>query len=93
MQRTGNTIGAEGRRQHNEDDPQNGDMHRMQERLADAEIEEGREEVAAESGGETDAVEATPQADGVPHDDDESPEETEPRTGPRPTDESVTPGD
>ena len=46
MVRTGNTIGAEGRRQHNEDDPQNGDQHRMQERLADQEIQEGLEEVA-----------------------------------------------
>ncbi len=72
MQRTGNTIGSEGRRQHNEDDPQNGDQHRMQERLADREIQEGLEEIAesrAEAGEEgSERLETSPQADGVPAD-------------------------
>lgn len=94
MQRTGNNIGAEGRRQHNEDDPQSGDLQRMQERLADAEIQEGREEVEEEDAEESAGarLETSPQADGVPggQENRNTPEPTEKRTGRRPEDDSVT---
>jgi hypothetical protein len=84
MKRTGNTIGSEGRRQHNEDDPQNGDRHHMQERLADKEIQEGLEEIAearTEAEESTESLETSPQADGVPEDENVgSPEGEKPAT-------------
>ena len=77
MQRTGNNIGGEGRRQHNPDDPSNGDKQRMQERLADAEIGEGIEERERSEG-----VEGQPQADGDPYGDEDvgAPEGVKPAT-------------
>lgn len=47
MEREGNVIGAEGRRQHDEDDPQHGDKPDMEERIADREAREAEEEGVA----------------------------------------------
>lgn len=44
MERTGNTIGGEGRRQHGEDDPRFGDRPEREERLAEEEARKGEEE-------------------------------------------------
>lgn len=44
VERTGNTIGGEGRRQHDEDDPRYGDKPDREERLADEEARQGEEE-------------------------------------------------
>ena len=44
VERTGNTIGGEGRRQHDEDDPRFGDKPKREERLAEQEARKGEEE-------------------------------------------------
>ncbi len=44
VERTGNTIGGEGRRQHDEDDPRYGDKPKREERLAEAEARKGEAE-------------------------------------------------
>ena len=53
MEREGNVIGAEGRRQHDEDDPEFGDKPDMEERIANREAREaeaeGVDRVEAES--------------------------------------------
>lgn len=73
MERTGNTIGAEGRRQHNPDDPSQGDKPHRLEREADAEIDEALEGPPPE---------AEAQADGEPYGDDDvsAPEGVTPAT-------------
>lgn len=44
VERTGNTIGGEGRRQHDEDDPRYGDRPDREARLADEEARQVEEE-------------------------------------------------
>lgn len=44
VERTGNTIGGEGRRQHDEDDPRYGDRPDREARLADEEARQAEEE-------------------------------------------------
>lgn len=58
VERTGNSIGAEGRRQHDEDDPRHGDRQHREERLADQEATGGADE--------PEALASEAQADGVP---------------------------
>lgn len=79
MERTGNSIGAEGRRQHDEEDPNSGDRQHRQERLADQEVREG-EEQAAQEAEDSEALTAEAQADGVPDDAVTDPEGVKPAT-------------
>lgn len=44
VERTGNTIGGEGRRQHDEDDPRYGDKPKREERLAEEEARKAEEQ-------------------------------------------------
>jgi len=63
MERTGNTIGKEGRRQGDTDPDRRNDKPRQQERLADREIEEQRREA-----GERAPAPADPRSDRVEQD-------------------------
>ena len=60
MEREGNTIGAEGRRQHDETDPKFGDKPDMEERIADREAREAEEAGAAAVEAESDEAAADP---------------------------------
>lgn len=65
MEREGNVVGAEGRRQHDEDDPQHGDKPDMEERIADREAREAEAE-----GADRIEAEAEQEADPVPDPDE-----------------------
>ena len=68
MERTGNTIGNEGRRQHNPNDPSRGDRQHRQERLADAEIAEAGREGAEDAAERT---KARPRTEKEPYGEDD----------------------
>ena len=80
MERTGNTIGGEGRRQHDEDDPRYGDKPDMEERIADREAREAEEEGAAAV--ESEAGEEP--GDPVPDPDDPALDDVQPPEGVKP---------
>lgn len=82
MDRTGNTIGAEGRRQHDEDDPQYGDKPDREERIADREAREAEEEgvEALQTEAELDAADPVPEPDEAAVGDVQSPEGVKPGT-------------
>lgn len=58
MERDGNTIGNEPRRQDSETDPSKGDRQHRQERLADQEIREGLDDVTTAREDQADEAEA-----------------------------------
>lgn len=79
VERTGNTIGGEGRRQHDEDDPRHGDKPKREERLAEAEARKGEaEQLEAQLVGEQDTAIPDPEEGGVK--DVDSPEGVKPGT-------------
>ena len=82
MERTGNTIGSEGRRQHDEDDPKFGDKPDMEERIADREAREAEEAGTAgvQAEGDEQAADPVPDPDEPGLDDVGSPEGVKPGT-------------
>ena len=81
MERTGNTVGAEGRRQHDEDDPRYGDKPDMEERIADREAREAEEEGAAGvEAGADEGRDAVPDPDDPAVEDVRAPEGVKPGT-------------
>ena len=80
MERDGNVVGAEGRRQHDEDDPKFGDKPDMEERIADREAREAEAEGAAALEAEDETGDAVPDPDEAGLDDVGSPEGVKPGT-------------
>ena len=80
MEREGNVVGAEGRRQHDEDDPKYGDKPDMEERIADRETREAEEEGTAALEAEEETGDPVPDPDAAGLDDVGSPEGVKPGT-------------
>ncbi|MDX1673690.1 MAG: hypothetical protein R3314_02715 [Longimicrobiales bacterium] len=82
MERTGNTIGSEGRRQHDEDDPRYGDKPDMEKRIADREAREAEQEGADAVRAEEDSgiADPVPDPDKAGLDDVKDPEGVKPGT-------------
>ena len=79
VERTGNTIGGEGRRQHDEDDPRYGDRPKREARLAEEEARAGEDEqLEAQLVDEPDSPIPSPDEGGV--EDVDSPEGVKPGT-------------
>ena len=81
MEHEGHTIGSEGRRQHDETDPEFGDKPDMEERIADREAREA-EEAGAEAAAapDADAGDPVPDPDEAGLDHVQSPEGVKPGT-------------
>lgn len=91
VERTGNTIGGEGRRQHDEDDPRYGDRPDREARLADEEARQAEEETI-EAQLDDEPTEPVPEPDeaGLEHVD--SPEGVKPGTASELADASAEKG-